>query len=311
MNIVIIAFNYANAGKTVNGPGMCLENFAKIVNKYSEHTLDIFTEITHRSKLINRIHYKDKLLEKIKEADLVIHWSGLTKLASDAVKLANKQNKRVFIGPNLIDTVELLKEQRYLKQIKFDKILTVNERLKYRIMKVHDMPLSSVDVLIVGPDLDSWFPTDGNDGTILWKGNSKQFVKDVDFALEIKERLKDKYDFKFIGYPNPYDYKKHIANAKRSKLYICTSLSETMGLGLVEQWAAGVPSITHPKIYMHGLNYYTGIITTRTIDDYVEAIEEVMENDALYRQLSLGARKYAEERFSPEAVLRNFEKVVG
>lgn len=87
------------------------------------------------------------------------------------------------------------------------------------------------------------------------------------------------------------------------------SLSETIGLSMVEQWAAGIPSVTHPKIYLHRVNYFTGIITSRTVDDYVEAIEEIMEDDLLYQQLSIGARKFVEGRFLPEAVLQNFERV--
>ena len=87
------------------------------------------------------------------------------------------------------------------------------------------------------------------------------------------------------------------------------SLSETMSLSTVEQWAAGIPSVTHPKIYLHGINYFTEIITNRTVDDYVEAIKEIMEDDLLYQQLSIGARKIVERRFSPEAVLQNFERV--
>lgn len=309
MNIVFIAFNYAQAGKVVNGPGMCLENFTDMLHQYSDHSIDIFTEIPHRSKNINRLHHKDKFKKKIAKADLVIHWSGLTPLCCDASRLASSLGKRLFLGPNLIDTVEYLKEERFLKTVNFEKILTVNERLKYRIIKHYNLPLKAVKVFLVGPNPDIWFPTKGTDGTILWKGNSKQFVKDIDFALAVQDKLKDKYEFKFIGYPQPYEYKHHIADAKRSKLYISTSLSETMGLSLVEQWAAGIPSVTHPKIYMHGINYLTGIITNRTVEDYVEAIEEIMENDRLYRQLSLGARKFVEGRFSCEAVLRNFDKV--
>jgi glycosyltransferase involved in cell wall biosynthesis len=310
MRIVFIAFNYAHAGRVVNGPGMCLENLTNMLHKYGSHTIDIFTEIPHRSRNINRIHHKDKLQDKIRKADLVIHWSGLTPLCCSASQLASSLGKRLILGPNLIDTVEYLKEERFLKTVNFEKILTVNERLKYRIINKYRLPLRAADVLLVGPDLDIWFSTPGNDGTILWKGNSSQFVKDIDFALAVQDKLKDKYDFKFIGYPQPYEYKHHIADAKRSKLFISTSLSETMGLSMVEQWAAGIPSVTHPKIYLHGINYFTGIITNRTVDDYVEAIEEIMEDDLLYQQLSLGARKFVEERFSHEAVLRNFEKVI-
>ena len=70
-----------------------------------------------------------------------------------------------------------------------------------------------------------------------------------------------------------------------------------MGLALAEQWTAGIPSVTHPKIYLHGENYKTGIITNRTVDDYCSTIREIMEDDTLYKSLSEGAEHYARYGF--------------
>lgn len=310
MNVVILAFNYGKSGRIVNGPGMCLENFVRILLRSGEYRVNVFTEITHKDRITARIRNLPKLESSLKKADVVVHWSGITPAIMPAVRMAQKLKKKILAGPNLIDTVEFDKEQKYLSEINVDKIITVNERLKYLISKRHSISTYKIGVLMIGPDLDAWFPTENNDGTILWKGNGTQFVKDVDFALELQERLKDKYEFRFIGYPKTYDYHKHIALAKRSKLYICTSLSETMGLALAEQWAAGIPSVTHPKIYMHGINYATGIIASKTIDDYAEAIDEIMGDDALYRRLSIGARKYAEEKFSDKNIIEDFMEIV-
>lgn len=309
MNIVIIAFNFAHAGRTVNGPGMCLNNFNNIL-KNNKHNVSIFTEIKNKNKNIFNIKNKEKFISSIKSADLVIHWSGLTNLLFNASVQANKYKKTLILGPNLIDTVYFDKESKFLKNVKFDKILTVNERLRFLISQKHKISLDKISIFMIGPDLSMWKPIEECDNTILWKGNSRQYVKDVDFAIKIRDKLSHKYKFKFIGYPNPYEYYSHINVAKKSKLYICTSMSETMGLAMAEQWAAGVPSISHPKIYMHGINYITGIITNKNVNDYVNAIEEVMENDCLYKQLSLGCKKYAEEIFSEENIIKNFNKVL-
>lgn len=306
MNIVIIAFNYMHAGKVPNGPGMCLSNFRKILINYG-HSPNIFTNLSPTAPGIKSINNTAKYRKAIRTADLVIHWSGISKKTVEAIKFANSLNKKVFLGPNLIDTVEIDKEFKYLNAVKFDKILTVNERLKFRIMIKHSLGLDRVSVLMIGPDLSLWTPVAETDGTVLWKGNSTQFVKDIEFAKKV-EALLPEYKFKFL---DRYEHISHIPSAKKSKLYISTSLSETMGLALLEQWAAGIPSITHPKIYMHGINYFTGIITNRTPEDYADAIREAMEDELLYKQMSIGCRKFVEERFSSARIMKDFLDIVG
>lgn len=310
MKLVIIAFNIGTAGRFVNGPGMTLFNFIKFYKSViPESTIDIFTQLNcsgYQSKLISN---KD-VPSTIASADCVIHWSGITEQILNVIKLANRLDKQVIIGPNVIDTVELAKEKDYFEKVKFDKLFSVNERLVYQISKAHDIDINKIKTLMVGPDLDLWTKINEKNNAILWKGNGKQYAKDVSMGLEIAASL-PQYEFKFIGHPEPYEYAKHIIHAKQCKLYMCTSKSETMGLALMEQWAAGVPSITHPKIYMHGINYKTGIITNRDINSYREAIVEIMENNDLYQHLSLGAENYMKTHFNPKNIIQKFLKDIG
>ena len=173
------------------------------------------------------------------------------------------------------------------------------------ISKRHNIEINKLDTLIVGPDLKLWCPAEEKEEFILWKGNSGHFVKDIGFGLKVAKKL-DKYKFKFMGHPKPYEHYSHIDEAKRAKIYFSTSLSETKGMALAEQWAAGVPSVTHPKIYLHGKNYSTGIITSRSVEDYCEAIEEIMENNRLYARLCVGARTFAEEELCPLKMSRKY-----
>jgi glycosyltransferase involved in cell wall biosynthesis len=170
--------------------------------------------------------------------------------------------------------------------------------------------MARMKILMIGPDFELWEPSDVKTDEILWKGNGGQYVKGVNFGLEISRNL-PQYKFNFIGHPKPYHYDGHIKRAKQAKLYICTSLSETMGLALAEQWAAGIPSVTHPQIYLHGENYKTGIITNRTVADYCEAIEEIMESPKLYQRLSKGAYEYARKNFSDDVIIANYEGIIG
>jgi len=314
MEITILAFNYGYAGRFVNGPGMCLVNFVKFLNKiYPEIKVNIFTILKPTGDKwapALSISNSKALSRAILSSDILHVWSGMSHGIPRAINFANSLNKKIIIGPNVLDTVELEKERFFLKKIGYDKILAVNERLSFRIAKEHKINLKDISVYQVGPDPDLWRPLEETDGSILWKGNSKQFVKNIHFAKKIEQRLKGKYEFKYIGYPRPYNYFEHIEDAKRSKLLIVTSLSETMGLAMAEAWQSGVPSVSHPKIYLHGENYKTGIITSYDVDSYVQAINEIMTDDRLYNHLSNGAIKYMEDNFSPSVIINNYMEIL-
>ncbi len=307
MEITFTAFNYGNAGRYVNGPGMCLVNLVSFLRKYTNIKVNVFVYMETLHPGANRLREGEKLREAIKRSDILHHWSGSTSNFKQAIRFANKLDKKVIIGPNVLDSVYLKQEIEFLKDINFNKILTVNARLKYILEDSHKIKSDLIEVFVVGPDIEVWSPVEEDNGKILWKGNSKQMVKDIDFGLNIAKKL-PQYQFEFMGYPTPYRYDKHIEEAKKYHLYFTTSLSETMGLGLTEQWAAGIPSVTHPKIYLHGKNYETGIITNRDINSYCEAIIEIMENEFLHKRLSTGARNYMLSYFSGRRVAAIYEE---
>ena len=184
--------------------------------------------------------------------------------------------------------------------------------MRYKISQCHNYPLDKIKTFLIGPDLDLWEPIDDKERQdfILWKGNSKQFVKDVEFGLELQKHLEGKYKFKFIGYPNPYNYNDHISLAKKAKLQIITSLSETMSLSMLEGWCSKVPSISHPKIYMFGKNYETGIVTNKTIQDYAEAINELINDEQLYMNISSSCRNFILENFHPNIINKRYEEIL-
>lgn len=297
--ITIIAFNYGKAGKYINGPGMCLVNFVTKL-RHLGVKVNVFAE--HKSEYPGVKPLSDPSIQTtIKRSRLLHHWSGLSSLYANLNRWAQEQNIKVLVGPNVLDTVELRKEQQFLTVSKCSKFLTVNHRLKFLLAKTHQIPFEKIDLLRIGPNEELWQPSGKDNGKILWKGNSKQFVKDVNFGLEIQARLKSKYEFEFLGYPDPYLYLQHIDAAKNCHLYFTTSLSETMGLTILESLCSGLPVVLHPKIYLDFPNYQAGIMTNRDIDSYCQAIEEIMENATLYSALSQGAKAYIKENFTTES----------
>jgi glycosyltransferase involved in cell wall biosynthesis len=313
MKITILTFNYGYAGMVVNGPGMCLANFVKFLRKHTDFEIDVYSYLKPNRKLasgVKDLRDNKSLSKSILQSDIVHLWSGITPSIIHAVKFANGLHKKVIIGPNVIDTVDKPRELQLLSGCNFDRLFAVNDRLKFKIALEYKIPVDKIDVFQVGPDPKLWSPSSGSDGTILWKGNGRQFVKDLDFAKKVAEELKEQYEFKFIGDKRPYDYFEHISEAKKSKLIIITSLSETMGLAMMEAWASGIPSISHPKIYMHGQNYQTGIITNKTVSDYATAIKEVMENQSLYDHLSQGCIDFISREFSSEIIASRYTELL-
>jgi glycosyltransferase involved in cell wall biosynthesis len=315
MKIVILAFNIGiSKNGFVNGPGMSLYNFAKFISKYlPKIKLSIYTHIESSSEIpgveIKTTRYATDLLNDIKSCKAFHCWSGLINTFLTIIRLANTYRKPVILGPNLLDIVDFKKEKYFLKNIEYKRILTVNDRLKYLISNKHVLLTDEIESFIVGPDLDLWSPPDKYGKYILWKGNSSHMVKDIGFAKEIKDRL-SQYEFMFMGDGKKYKYNDHIDDAKKAYLYISTSLSETKGMALMEQWAAGVPSVTHPKIYQHGENYKTGIITNKDIDSYCEAITEIMENSKFRADLSKGARDYMLNKFDPKLIADQYFRIL-
>ena len=315
MKITIIAFNVGLAGRYVNGPGMSLYNFLKYIKRdLPECYVEVYSERPYktfdRSIKVRPLSDRASLNKSIHNSNILHHWSGLSRSYSNAVRFANKNKKTVIIGPNVIDCVDEDNERRFLSSIDFNLILSVNDRLKYLISKIHNISIQKIKTFIVGPDIELWKPSGKFEYDILWKGNSSHFVKDINFALEVEKKMGKKYNFKFIGYPTPYDYFSHIDEAKLSRLYFSTSLSETKGMSLMEQWSAGIPSVTHSKIYMHGLNYKTGIITNRDVESYCDAIDEIMENKDLYNALSKGCRQYMVDNFSSDIISNKYQDIL-
>lgn len=307
MKITIIAFNFGPTKRFTNGPGMSLFNFCKAIAPKIK--VDLFLDLKAEVSIpgVSIFSSKDfsSFSKSIRRSDLVHHWSGLTASLMRLTEEANKLNKKLILGPNLIDCVELNKEKALLSRVNPYKILSVNDRLKYNISFNHDIHHQMIETFIVGPDLDEWTPSLKKDNFILWKGNTNHFVKDINFALKLKEKL-TKYNFNIMGHPKPYNYREHINEAKQAKLYINTSLSETKSQTLMESWASGVPSVTHPKVYLHGVNYETGIIINKTEEDYAEAIAEIMENPILHSRLSDGAYQYCLKNFSYSELLNKY-----
>lgn len=312
MRLTITAFNIGSTRSFTNGPGISLINFVNSIK--SEFDITVFVKMRPEVDIdgvnIFKISNKSALKKAISKSDCLHHWSGISNDFVSAGSYANKLGIPVIIGPNVLDTFEIEKERVLLSRVAPQHILCVNDRLKYKVSKEHNLPPGIISTLIIGPDTDLWSPSPDRERFIMWKGNSLQYAKDIGFGLKLAEKL-PQYEFRFFGYPRPYSYFDHISEAKRASLYVGTSISETKSHALMESWSSGVCSVTHPKIYLHGENYKTGIITSKNLEDYSEAIIEIMENQRLREDMGEAARQYAIDSFSKWAVQTEYRIILG
>ena len=311
MKIVIAAFNVGLSGSFSNGPGNTLMNLLNFMARFkSDVQITLYTSMNTTSKIegidnVRSISDVASLSSDIMSCDILHCWSGQLNSFSHIIRMANKLNKCVILGPNLLDATDEVAESRFLKDLSYNKVLTLNDSIKFNMQRMLRIPVSKIDVFKVGPDPLLWNPPDEYADYILWKGNPNHAVKDIQFAKNVEKKL-GKYKFLILGEKGPYDYSKHISIAKKAYLYFSTSISETMGLALLEQWACGVPSVTHPKIFMHGENYKTGIITNRDVASYCDAIVQIMDNQSLREHMSVGSTNFIKESFDPQTIVAQY-----
>ena len=140
LKITILAFNigYVNhvSGRAVNGPGISLYNFIKILKKenplikidlFTHSGLNEFSKVTSTYSILS----KDKVLRSIQSSRILHHWSGIGKLYSKYIKYAETLGKKVLVGPNVLDGVSANRERQYLKNINPSLFLTINTKLEW------------------------------------------------------------------------------------------------------------------------------------------------------------------------------------
>ena len=202
LKVFIIAFNIGKAGSVFNGPGIDLLNFIKILNK-NKISVSVATELKTDCKLSTdyfSISDEKKCFYKILESDVIHFWSGNKQNYFNILNFARKNNKKIIIGPNVLDGVC----EDFSKSIvsSFPKAIYITMS-KFIKNKMESLVSKDFHIIPIGPNFDEWSESEKED-FILWKGNSKHKVKDVEFALKV-QKLMPQYKFIILGYPNPYN----------------------------------------------------------------------------------------------------------
>ena len=307
LKVFIIAFNIGYAGRVVNGPGISLCNFIKILNK-NKVSVSIATELNSKLSLgveSFSISNKKRCASKILESDVVHFWSGKRDSYFEILSFAKMNNKKIIIGPNVLDGVCANFTKHTISSFPDAEYITMSSFIKNKMEAITG---KDFHIVPIGPNFEEWGESKKED-FILWKGNSKHEVKDVEFALNIKKCM-PQYKFIFLGHPKPYDYYDHIDLAKKAALFIGTSKSETKCNALLEQWACGTPTITNPEMQVHGIHQETGIICSKNIDSYIKNIDFLMKNDKIRKRMGKCASEYVRFAYSEKNTIDCYLKAI-
>ena len=302
--VFILAFNVGRAGRVVNGPGQDLNNFIRVLKK-NNIKVSIASELSFKKNILN-IKDESKCINQIKKSDIIHYWSGNNVKYFNYLNIAKKMDKKIIIGPNVLDTTNIKMGINLSEKFKNAIFISPSEYLSRKLETLLNIDFKTI---FIGPNFEDW-SKDKKDNFILWKGNCKHKVKDVEFGLAIKDRLPE-YKFIFLGYPNPYNYNNHISLAKKAKVYIGTSISETKCNALLEQWACGTASITNPNMQEHGLHMKTGIVCNRDIDSYCEAIKFMMSNQEMTSKMGNCAYDFVRNKYSEYNTHHQYLKLLG
>ena len=309
MIINILAFNLGKSKGSgfCNGPGNSLLSLLQSIPLKSDIKIKLFLQMPTEEIIPGIEIYNIQDFFPLKRDEIIHWWSGTTR--PFLFKASKFINNPCIIGPNLLDGTDFVIEKSIINLFKNAKYITLNNQLKFSLSKEYNIPLYNIDIFKSGPNVSLWQPPDKYEKFILWKGAGGQAVKDLQFAKDVRDAM-PQYKFVMLGENERYDYIGHIDLAKKAWLYFSTSVSETMGMTLLEQWSAGVPSVTHPKIMLHGINYETGIVTSRDVKSYCDSIEEIMHDDNLRNYLSNGARKYILDNFSNKKISEQYLEIL-
>lgn len=296
MHVDLLTFNIGYSKTFANGPGISCWNFVKFCKS---------TKFNIYSKLESDLTFNVRNYKKFNsEADIFHWWSGDNEEFLAIALAERKKGKKIILGPNLFDATNPKRELEICKALKPDLILVVNNLIRSQLRQYIN---HKIEVFMTGPDYDLWVPSNNCNGRALWKGNHMHASKGFLFCQEIK---KDHLNLDILGYPYLYRYPEHIKVASEYSCYVSTSLTETKSEAVLEQLAAGVPAITHPGVYISGVNYKTGIICERSLLDYSKAITRILGDKELRDELSMGAREYILTNFKKETLDSQYETYI-
>jgi len=304
--ILIVGFNIGFAGRHVNGPGISLYNFCRILSKKKvNYVCSSCLEPRSFRRNVNFVDFQSLSFLKDKKFDAIHIWSEISDYNLSILK--KMTTNTLILGPNLLDCVNVEKEKVILRKymsLNYKNIVfySINRDISRKIYKMHNI---TSDTLSIGPDFEIWKDDVEKKDFILWKGNSNQYVKNVKQALDIKKRLPS-LKFIIMGHPHPYSYENHIEIAKKAKIYFSTSFSETKSNTVSEQMDCETPHGTKKKIIFKGLDKETGIITDGSTESYCNAINEILSNKSLYSHMKKKSSEYCRDYFNHNEIVLNY-----
>lgn len=105
-------------------------------------------------------------------------------------------------------------------------------------------------------------------------------------------------------------FKPHQGSALYYKMSDVCLIAGTVGLGVVDSFAAGLPLIatrldTHPPEISYVVDGYNGLLTEHNAEEFSSAVLKVLSDSSLRERLRLGSRESG-SRYTMEAMVENY-----
>lgn len=248
-------------------------------------------------------------------ADVAIYFDVL--IARDYPSTSRKAIVRVG-GPRPLDVVERGDPERLRRALeKFDRVIALSSALERRVSGLH----SNVTLVPNGLDLSLWKPASlRSDADRLFTAGFagsddgvKRGTKGLDLAMEAAQHA---------GTPLLRCHKgsQQIAHERmiedfysRIDVLIHPSIAEGSSNVIMEALALGIPVITTKAAGYHGERLLDGVnalIRPPSVEDIADAVGLLRAHELLRRQISSGARLFAEQHHSISSVASSYEKVI-
>lgn len=325
------------------GPYAGGKAFIKAVRAHSKHDVTFFsTKVTdpELTSEIDRTSYfgmSDTDLEKTLAGFDAVHVLNGKKTALRIARVTGQ----AILGPNVVFSIpyrdinqlkpevrtekaELLAEEQAVCDQNWSYLLTPNPRLEpllqHRFRGKHGAVIAMpycVDTQRFNPD-----PKAIRDEIVWVGGGPNRPGKGGDLIEEVKAAL-PKEKWVLFGKDSLFKYGDQIPHLQKAKIYVVTTAHETQGLATFEAMACGAPVvIANYKFDNHDGRGYreqtppyhidgtTSRIVSRNAESIVAGIESLLRNPAERDTLSKRSLSYVRERFSPEAMIKQYDAII-
>lgn len=279
-----------------------------------------------------------KMWRALSRADADVYFQSCAGVMTGVVArfVAQKNRKMIFRVAHDSDCIpgqQLIKLERdrhiYEYGLRGSDLISVQSAGQAEAMKAnYGLESIAVDMVAEIPDLP---PTEARDVDVLWVNNFRDFKRpelllqiarqmpDVSFAMiggqikgheklyrEVENAAKTISNVDFVG---AVPYSEVNSYFSRAKIFLNTSDSEGFPNSFLQAWVRGVPVVSYfdPDGLINSRDLGA---TVESQDNFHGSLAELLRSTDRLRDIGKRARQFVIDRYSPDAIVREYESLI-